>query len=428
MLLAAGGLIDDHTAAAPVVNANPNAVLANPNPQAPLQTEDQLAQPDEMNVFQPAGGAAENPVPQIFRYGPIMLRPHADYQLMYGNGIQSTPGDQQETIIQEFSPGILMDLGSHWSLDYTPTFMFYSSDKFQDSVNHSIALTGDLLYEAWKFGLNHSTEITSAPMAETGEQTDQTTHSTTLSASRALNSQMSLDLGLNQTINLVSGFNNSYDWSTLDWLNYEFWPRLNAGIGAGGGYVLVQNNGQLGGIGGGDANQTYEQLQTRVNWRATQKLSFQLSVGLEDRQFMIAGAGSSLSPIFGATVEYMPFKGTQITLSGNRTVASSDYYSAALETETTIVSLNVDQRLFRQYKLGVGLAYSVTDYSTPSGLAAAGLANRTDDQVSFNARLSHPFFKRGTWALFYQYSDNTSSQAGFSYQSNQSGIEITYSF
>jgi hypothetical protein len=42
--------------------------------------------------------------------------------------------------------------------------------------------------------------------------------------------------------------------------------------------------------------------------------------------------------------------------------------------------------------------------------------------------LSHPLLKRGTCAVFYQYSDNQSTEPGFGYQSSQIGFEISYGF
>jgi hypothetical protein len=352
---------------------------------------------------------------------------------MYGTGFQNTPGSQQDTVLQELAPGILLDLGTHWALDYTPTFQFYSSDKFRDTMNQAVTLTGNVLYEAWTFGLAHNSQWVSAPTVGTGAQTDQTIHNTTLSAARALNSKVSLDLDFNQTITLVSGYEDSYDWSTIEWINYQFLPRLDAGLGVGGGYVFGETDGsannvaaQPGGL--NNLDQYYEQLQGRVNWRATQKISFQLNAGLEEREFSAAGAANSLEPVFGAAIQYQPFKPTQISLAASRSVSSSDYYLAAQETETTIVSVNLNQRLFRDFSLAVGAAYSITDYSTPSGTASAAFANRSDDQVSFTARLSHPFLKRGTWSIFYQYADNSSSQAGYTFESNQSGLEISYSF
>jgi len=112
-------------------------------------------------------------------------------------------------------------------------------------------------------------------------------------------------------------------------------------------------------------------------------------------------------------------------LSASRTVSSSDYYLAAQETEVTSVTVNLDQQLLKKFHLGLGVGYSQTDYETSTGTTGS---NRTDDNVSFNIHLSHPFFKRGTWSVFYQYSDNSSTQAGFGFESNQFGFEIGYAY
>jgi hypothetical protein len=229
---------------------------------------------------------------------------------------------------------------------------------------------------------------------------------------------------VNQAINLISGFQNSYDWNTLDWLNYEFWPRLNAGIGAGVGYVLVGSNGQSG---TSNPDQTYEQLQGRVNWRAMDKLSFQLNAGFEVRQFLASGYNTTLNPLFGLTIQYQPFESTELSINAGRTVAPSDYYLAAQQSAVTTAGAYLNQRLFREFSLQLGVTYSVTDYNSP----VAGVANnvlRTDDQISFNAQISHPFWKRGTWAVFYQYANNTSTVPGFGYESNQVGFQISFAY
>jgi hypothetical protein len=388
-----------------------------------------------MQVFQPAGAAEGNQLPQLFRYGPLQLRPHVSYSMTYGNGIQNAPGEQQKLIIQQLSPGLHVDMGPHWTFDYTPTFEFYSSDKFQDTMNQAFALTGGVGYEAWQFGLSHSTQVTSAPMVQTGEQTDTQTHATTLSATRVFSSSLSADFSLNQNITLVSGFDNSYDWDSMDWINYQFWPRLNVGLGGGGGYVLVQNNGNGNGQAttnqlSGNLNQTYEQLQGRLNWRATDRISFQVSGGLEDRQFQMAGESDSLVPIFSAAIQYQPFKKTQISVTASQGVTASDFYILAQQVETTTVAVNLSQQLWRQFQLGLGLAYSQTAYSESISIDKLTLAavNRTDDLYTFTAQLSHPFYKRGTWSVFYEYSEDSSSTAGFSYKSSQMGMSLSYAF
>jgi hypothetical protein len=417
VLLASGTLVNNHAVAA-------QSVIGNMVPQPPVETLDQQAQPNEMDVFEPAGQAPESTVPQIFRYGQFQFRPFLDYRFTYGNGIQNQPGFSQDTIVQEVSPGILIDLGPKWLLQYSPTLRFYSNNQFRNGVDQNIFLTGGVTYEAWTFGLSQTVQLTSAPLAETGAQTDQSSYSTSLTASYIFNSRVTTDLSVNQAINLISGFQNSYDWNTLDWLNYEFWPRLNAGIGAGVGYVLVGANGQSG---SSNPDQTYQQLQGRVNWRAIDKLSFQLNAGFEVRQFLASGYNTTLNPLFGLTIQYQPFESTELSINAGRTVAPSDYYLAAQQSSVITAGAYLNQRLFREFSAQLGVTYSVTDYNSP----VAGLANnvlRTDDQISFNAQISHPFWKRGTWAVFYQYAHNTSTVPGFGYESNQVGFQLSFAY
>ena len=421
VLLTAGGLVENGAFAQPTTITNPNNILANPAPTPPVQSEWQQEQPDEMNVFQEAGQGEQNPVPQIFRFGPVNLHPHADYSISYADGLQASPGDRENTMIQSISTGLRFDLGSHWTLEYTPTFQFYSNSKFTDSVNHSITLNGGVRYGAWVFGLSHNTLIETAPTAATASQIGQESYITSLSASRPITSKLSTSLGLTQTITSIDGGDTSYEWSTLDWLYYTFWPRLNAGIGAGGGYDLVN-----GPAGSGDLDQYFEQMQAQVSWRALDKVSFSLNGGFEYTQFASPGSSDELSPTFGASIQYLPFQHTQIALTASRGVSPSDFYNEAQLQETTVVSVGLTQELFRNFTLGLTAAYSTVDYS--SSIANHSFPNRMDNDVILTARISHPFFKRGNWSVYYQYSDNKSTAAGYSFICNQTGFDVSYGF
>ena len=66
----------------------------------------------------------------------------------------------------------------------------------------------------------------------------------------------------------------------MEWLNYQFWPRFSAGLGTGGGYTIQP----------GSPDSVNEQYQAQVNWRATDKISFQLSGGLQVQQYLRGGA------------------------------------------------------------------------------------------------------------------------------------------
>lgn len=391
-------------------------VLVPPPPT--VTTPEAMQQTNEMQVFNPAEiGGASFPTERLFSIGPVTLHPHPLYRVLYGDGIQSSPGQQHTTVTHELSPGILLDIGSHLTVDYTPTLRWYSSSAFRDGVDHSASLNWGTAFEDWTFSASQTYSRSSTPLVETGAQTDQENYSTALNASYRFNSKISVDLGANQAFqfinsstNIAQATENSLDWSTMDWLNYQFWPRLDVGIGAGFGYVNVENS----------PDERYEQLQARVNWRATDKVSFQVHAGGEDRQFLIGGSAPSvLNPIFGATVQYQPFHQTRISLDAERAVSAS-YFQNQI-TETTSLTSTLDQRLFGKFYLDLTAGYTSTQYIA----ALLGLnLGRTDDYYSFNARFSGHFLKRGTFAFSYQYSDNSSTQRGYSFSSSQVGFEI----
>ena len=402
--------------------------VINGNAPAPAFTtpamQDDLTN-SQMQVFIPSGAEGNGILTDPFRYDNIVARPHVDYQLQYGNGVQSTPGKQQNSFIHQLSPGARVDLGRYWSADFSPTLRYYSNSHFKDEFDYTASLTGNTSYGDWTFGLAQTVSSSSAPLAETGAQTDQEAYNTTLTSSYYFNDKMSTDLQVEQSLNYVT---NPYgaatnststlgtrEWSTMDWFNYTFWARFNAGIGAGGGYVDSDSG----------INQTFEQVQARARWRATDKISFQVSGGFEDLQYTVQGLSDVINPIFNASVQYQPFKVTQISLTASRTISSSYYYILAQNSETTSVSLDWNQRLLKEFTLDMTFGYNAEDYKT-SILQYS--INRTDTSYSFNARLSHNLMRRGTWALTYQVTDNQSNQQGFGYTSTLYGLELSYKY
>jgi hypothetical protein len=367
---------------------------------------------NEMTVFENVPSGAQETQP--FQFGIFNFRPHPFYRFLYGNGILSSTNQAENTVINQFSPGFLLEIGRQWTLDYTPTWTFYSNSRFHDSLDHAVTLTGGTSYEDWTLGLSQGFTLSSDPLVETATQTSQETYTTAINASYQFNSKMSTDLGLSQNIISADQFNSSREWSTLDWLNYQFWPRLDAGAGVGLGYVNVQYGSDM----------LYEQLQCRVNWRATDKISFQINAGGEDRQFL-GGAGDLLNPVFGATIQYQPFEVTKISISADRTVSASYFTNST--TENIDFTADLNQRLLGKLYLDLQGGYHTAKYVASSS-AASPVNNREDDYYTFSVQLSCAFAQRGTIAAFYQASSDSSSLAGYSYSSSQVGCQISYRF
>lgn len=330
--------------------------------------------PSEMQVFPPA---VANFLEELnpLQWGPVTLHPHVSYQFTYSTGVQSnTNQPAADTIVQSLSPGVLFVYGRHWTLDYTPTFTFYSDKQFQNNVSHAVILSGGTVYDDWTLSLSQSFNYSSVPQVETGAQTETTAYSTGLNASRQLTTDLSLSLGVSQNLNFPTGYESTKTWSTSEALNYQFWPRLTAGISVGFGYTVATPNSYFGQIGG------------QASWRATDQLSISGNAGAQVTTFTSGGGAPLGSPIFGVSIQDQIFKHTQLSLNASEGLTTS-YYDNQV-TETTSVGASLNQRLFQHYTLSVGGAYNWTTYHA----ATSNTSQRWERVLFHQCELGHDYF------------------------------------
>ena len=210
---------------------------------------------------------------------PVEFHPHLFYRFIYGDGIPATPTNHLKTVIQEISPGLLLDMGSHWSLDYTPTIRLYSNKQFPDSADQMVLLLGKTTYEDWGFNFSQSYSSTSSPLLQTEAITALVSYQTSLEAIRQLNSQWSAQMGLSQNFQTSSEGTINQDlrqWTVNAGLNDQLWSRFGAGISAAAGYDLITPG----------ANMAFEQVQGTMNWRVKDKMSMTANAGAEITQLL----------------------------------------------------------------------------------------------------------------------------------------------
>jgi len=383
-------------------------VLA-PAPPAPDPTPTAVQQTSEMDVFASPPPTESQP----FKWGAFTLRPHPYYQFLCADGLQSETNRTVNTLIHNISPGVLLEMGRHWTLDYSPVFSIYSNNQFSDTFGQAVRLAGGTVYNDWVLGLAQSYSLTDSPTVETASQTRQETFATALNGSYTINSKMSLDLGLNQNFVSADQYSSYHEWSTMDWLNYQFWPRLTVAAGMGGGYDDNREGPDM----------AFEQFQGRINWRATDRIGFQLHGGVEVRQYLSGNASDRVNPIFDASIQYRPFEMTQISVTGQRVVSTS--YLQNEVTETTGVNASLNQRLPERFFLNLTGGYQFVKYISS---AAASGPDRRDDYFFLNAQLGRTFLRRGSIGVIYQINRDDSSSGGYSFTSHQIGFQIGYSY
>jgi hypothetical protein len=412
-----------------VIGALAQGVLAPPSETYERPAVSQSLTTNAMIGIPPLAGSlvqASGP----FQLGPVDVHPHLLYRFIYGNGIPAGPTNDVKTVIQEISPGLMLNWGSHWMLDYTPTLRLYSSKQFPDSTDEYAVLSGNTSYEDWGFHLSQTYSSSTAPLLETEAPTKQENYLTAFQASRQLGSQLSAEVGLNQSFRSSSeGTLNQdiHEWSISPALNYQVWSRFGVGLAGSAGYDLITPGSDM----------SFEQVQGTMNWQAGDKLSMNANAGLEVRQLLGA---ELINPIYGGTLTYRPWDRTAASLTASRTVTPSFYANDVVVN--TSFGATFRQRLLQHLTFEISGGYTTTPFvgfatveqfpvwqqqGQPVPVTTVQ-QKREDYSRFFTVRLESTFHQRGTVSIFYAYNDSTSSLAAFALTSTQVGIEIGWRY
>jgi hypothetical protein len=381
----------------------------------PVESTTQINMTNNFQVFGAHPAATAPGEYEPFRWNQIVFRPHADYTYTVAYGVLAAPSNHVDTTIQDISPGILVNIGQHWALDYTFLLGIYSNTNFSREIGNFITLSGTTVFTDWVVNFVQTADLSTSPLIETGGQTSTQTYGTSLTGHHENSQYISEDVGLYQTFFYVEGgFENNKTWSTMNWLNYQPQSRFNVGIGAGLGYNLAESG----------PDSVFFPVQGRINWRARDKLSFSLSGGFQFTEFLGGqGANNLFSPIYSGSIQYQLFAQTQMSVFASRSFNPSLFVGEY--SDLTSVGASLSQRFLGQFFLSLSGSYNRQQYVASS---TDILANRTDKYYALTARLGHAFLQRGNISIFYQYGNNNSTFSGYSYSSPQFGGEVSYSF
>lgn len=414
-----------------VLSATARAQQATIQPLAPPveSTSQIVAMTNGFQIFPPRPAPTAPQPYEPFSWDQFVLRPHADYQFVDAYHVLAAPSNQVNTTIQRLSPGFLLNLGPHWALDYTLTLAWYSNTNFGTEVDHNITLTGQTVYGDWVFGFLQGVLLSSSPLIEFGGQTYQEYFTTSVTGHHEDNQYFSEDLSINQNFQYYpGGYEDSRSWSTINWFNYQPQSHFNVGIGPGLGYTSADYG----------PDSVFQQLEGRVNWRLTDRLSLQLAAGFSETEFLGGqGNGDLFSPIYSGNLQFKPFSETELSVFASRSVTPSPF--AGQYTEDTSEGASLTQRFLQQFYFSVDGAYTEQKYVASAFFALVPISTnqlafvrinpgRTDDFYTFSARLSHSFLQRGNISAFYLYSSDKSTLPGYTFSSNQFGGEVSYSF
>src|SRR5262249_24337684 len=205
------------------------------------------------------------------------------------------------------------------------------------------------------------------------------------------------------------------------YLYYNWLPKLSVGIGGTFGYTWVDDP---------STNQTFEQINLRLNSEVTGKLTLYASGGVEFRQFD-GNRDTYDSPVFEIGALYRPFSGTYISLAAGRVIYPSGYV-ANQDFGATYVAARIQQRFLHRFYLGLGVGYEHSNYiSTDRDVSA----NRDDDYWFIEPSLDVLITRWLSAGVYYLHREQTRKDQGaprgkvfFNWDDNQVGVRATVRF
>jgi hypothetical protein len=332
--------------------------------------------------------------------------------------LESNGGPKVADYIWSVSPLIAWNSAAQTGADnsvqmaYAPTFLFYQENVNDDTVDQS----GNFVYNfnsgRTDLVVSESIQSVQDSNADEGGLVTATTSVTEINFTYQLTGKTSLNLSSLQTISEDDPGFRSTEWTSAAYLDYQMTGKTSIGVGALVGFADLEG-----------PNQTFEQLNGRVSYVPTAKLSFSATAGLEFREMQGYG-GADLTPEFSLSGNYQPFDGTNVMLGAYR----REEYSGKFYGENylaTGVSASFSQRLLHEIYFVLSGAFENATYQDNVSDASTG--------QSYNYFTIRPgvSFAPTDWCqlnFFYEYRTNLAEGDLESFSDNQAGFSASFTY
>lgn len=406
-------------------------------PSSPIP-ENSLASPTsrrDINLVTP--GEEVSAIPNRLQYGlRLNIRAVYDDNIYLNKG--GTTGDRVDDLYFAIEPGITFGFGdvvghspNFIRFDYAPSAFLYLDHSNADALQHIMKLEGQYRFGHLSLGLSQDVQLleganpgaigtginpTPAINLDAGGNADVNIYTTNATASYDLTGKTFLSGGARYS---VYDYPSLISSQTIDgnlFINYNYSPKLVIGLGGTAGYNWVDAP---------NPNQSYQQLNARLSYQLSGKVSLNASGGVEYRQFENdARDGNYASPVYELDASYQPFDGTNVTLTGSRRTENSAVFAGQDYVSTTI-TLGVRQRFLRRIYFGATIGYENSTYfNTIAGVDAS----RDDNYFFVQPAIDVTLMRFWTVGAYYLHRQDNSSADDFTFYDNQVGLRTSFTF
>jgi hypothetical protein len=380
------------------------------------------------NVF-PAGETTDSGEPRRFHYSFLLT-----VRGVWDDNIFISHTNKVSDYYFAIEPQITLGVGdiaghntSYLRLDYMPSAILFVDHSDQDAFNQLIHLEGG--HSFGRLTLSLSQDVALLESANLNSFSDTTglwantdasgptrmnIFYTRLRASYDLTGKMFLQAEFDSPTYFYPNNISDYTISGGLYLYYNWLPKLSVGIGGTFGYTWVDDP---------STNQSFEQINLRLNYEVTAKLALYASGGVEFRQFD-GNRNTYDSPVFELGVSYHPFEGSYLSLAAGRRIYASGYLEDQ-DFGATYVAGRFQQRLFHRVYLGLGAGYEHSNYfATDRDVSAT----RDDDYWFIEPSVDVLITRWLSAGVYYLHREDSSNDDLFSWEDNQVGVRATLRF
>jgi hypothetical protein len=316
---------------------------------------------------------------------------------------------------------------SYLRLDYMPSGILYVDHSDEDAFNQLIHLEGG--YSTGRLRLSLAQDVVLLESANLNSFIDTTglwanTDANAPTRMNIFNTRLRAEYDLTGKLYLQGEIdsytyfypNNISDYTVSAglYLYYRWLPKVSVGIGGTFGYNWVDDP---------TPDQTFEQVNLRLNYEVTAKLGLYASGGVEFRQFD-GNRDTYSTPVFELGLTYYPFDGSTLTLAAGRRIYNSGFEPGQDFTNTYVVG-RFQQRLFHRLYFGLAGGYENADYFAADDDVDA---TRDDNYWFIEPSLDVLITRWLSAGVYYLHREDNSNVDFFSFEDNQVGVRATVRF
>jgi hypothetical protein len=303
--------------------------------------------------------------------------------------------------------------GGYIRVAYQPTGVIYADEKANNRIDQSAGLEAGWKGKVSKLTYKADVRKSGDATADTGTQTERVEFENEIRAAWLVREKVSLEAAAGgwQTKYRNPSLVDSGQYYGEVAVRYAYSPKTEVGVFYQAGRLKIE----------GADSQTIQQVSGSLSWQPREKIGVKIDAGAELRK---AGDSSTTNPVVNARVDWTPREGTRLFLTAYQRQEVSALNEGQIY-EVKGFAAGVSQRLGGNWAASLEGGYEVASYIPDS---STGALSREDKIWFLRPALNYQFSDQLDGSVFYEASDNDSTDTNFGYDAAVTGVELNYKF